>query len=286
MSTLVVLFFFSSRRRHTRCVLVTGVQTCALPISGIVQGALTGDAGGMLRRIGLELPVSILGMVGLVTITQILIRVTDALSGQVLDNFQDDIASFSAVVATLSHLSGGPASAFVVFVLGLVSVLAGLVLVAELVVRAALIYIVVALAPLVFAARLWPATKGASRKLLDLLVALIVSKLVIAVALAVAAAAAVGSGSGSEVTALPEPEVFAEDPGGSVTNAVGILLTAAAAFGVSAFSPLLIARLLPMTEAAVVAQGIKGGPMRAGHQGMMMANTAQDRTSTRLNSSH
>src|SRR3546814_6518036 len=28
-----VLFFVSSRRRHTRCALVTGVQTCALPIS-------------------------------------------------------------------------------------------------------------------------------------------------------------------------------------------------------------------------------------------------------------
>src|SRR3546814_6223285 len=28
-----VLCFFSSRRRHTRCALVTGVQTCALPIS-------------------------------------------------------------------------------------------------------------------------------------------------------------------------------------------------------------------------------------------------------------
>src|SRR6184192_342760 len=28
----LVFFFFSSRRRHTRCRLVTGVQTCALPI--------------------------------------------------------------------------------------------------------------------------------------------------------------------------------------------------------------------------------------------------------------
>src|SRR3546814_17807538 len=33
MSLIVfVVFFFSSRRRHTRCALVTGVQTCALPI--------------------------------------------------------------------------------------------------------------------------------------------------------------------------------------------------------------------------------------------------------------
>src|SRR3546814_9210762 len=29
----IYYFFFSSRRRHTRCALVTGVQTCALPIS-------------------------------------------------------------------------------------------------------------------------------------------------------------------------------------------------------------------------------------------------------------
>src|SRR3546814_1701458 len=28
----LLVFFFSSRRRHTRCALVTGVQTCALPI--------------------------------------------------------------------------------------------------------------------------------------------------------------------------------------------------------------------------------------------------------------
>src|SRR3546814_6253619 len=30
------MFFFSSRRRHTRCALVTGVQTCALPISKVL----------------------------------------------------------------------------------------------------------------------------------------------------------------------------------------------------------------------------------------------------------
>src|SRR3546814_2002068 len=31
-----LLFFFSSRRRHTRCALVTGVQTCALPILSLL----------------------------------------------------------------------------------------------------------------------------------------------------------------------------------------------------------------------------------------------------------
>src|SRR3546814_20877278 len=38
MSCSSCVFFFSSRRRHTRCALVTGVQTCALPISALCGG--------------------------------------------------------------------------------------------------------------------------------------------------------------------------------------------------------------------------------------------------------
>src|SRR3546814_9136781 len=34
-TSLDSVFFFSSRRRHTRCALVTGVQTCACPISRV-----------------------------------------------------------------------------------------------------------------------------------------------------------------------------------------------------------------------------------------------------------
>src|SRR3546814_11394233 len=39
------VFFFSSRRRHTRCALVTGVQTCALPISEALRDEIV-MAGG------------------------------------------------------------------------------------------------------------------------------------------------------------------------------------------------------------------------------------------------
>src|SRR3546814_2127817 len=35
--SIVRFFFFSSRRRHARCALVTGVQTCALPISCLLE---------------------------------------------------------------------------------------------------------------------------------------------------------------------------------------------------------------------------------------------------------
>src|SRR3546814_17128153 len=46
----VLFFFFSSRRRHTRCALVTGVQTCALPISHFESFARDVQAAVALRR--------------------------------------------------------------------------------------------------------------------------------------------------------------------------------------------------------------------------------------------
>src|SRR3546814_13221104 len=68
----VLLLFFSSRRRHTRCALVTGVQTCALPISVAEDGSavvplLGGHRGGndLARRVaqalGIEAAVTTAG---------------------------------------------------------------------------------------------------------------------------------------------------------------------------------------------------------------------------------
>src|SRR3546814_18063186 len=47
-------FFLSSRRRHTRCALVTGVQTCALPISAepAVRHSLAVRIGPVGFRVG------------------------------------------------------------------------------------------------------------------------------------------------------------------------------------------------------------------------------------------
>src|SRR3546814_17367390 len=61
-------FFFSSRRRHTRCALVTGVQTCALPIYEVMMRGtfanirirnemVPGVEGGMSKYDGEVMPI-------------------------------------------------------------------------------------------------------------------------------------------------------------------------------------------------------------------------------------
>src|SRR3546814_10598964 len=57
----MLLFFFSSRRRHTMCALVTGVQTCALPIYIFVR---EGDGISTLVVEGDWTAISIAGLSG------------------------------------------------------------------------------------------------------------------------------------------------------------------------------------------------------------------------------
>src|SRR3546814_2952903 len=51
-----MLFFFSSRRRHSICALVTGVQTCALPIFLCLSYAVQTMTAGSLSIINAMVP--------------------------------------------------------------------------------------------------------------------------------------------------------------------------------------------------------------------------------------
>jgi hypothetical protein len=247
-------------------------------LAGLIQGVLAGDVAGMGRRMVLDLPMAIGGMVSTGAITQLLIDLTDALSEGILSGFGTDIRSFMDGVATVGSLSGGVATALVVFLLGLFTLLAGLVIFIELVIRSALIYLVVGLCPLAFAALLWPVTRGVLRKTLELLCALIVSKVVISLALAIGAAAL--GGAGSAPTAAPEiappsatasaGPAAAESDAATVTAAAGVLLAGLATFAVACFSPFVILRLFPVVEGAIVAQGLRSGPLRSAQSAWSM----------------
>lgn len=247
---------------------LAAILLLAFAFLGIVQGVIQGDAAGMVRRIAGTLPVAVLGMVICTAVVARLLALTDAASAAVLAGTDDHALHFlsgfgaTAALGAGSAATGGIAPA----ILGLVAVLAGLLLWVELIIRSSLVYVLVTLSPMGFAATVWPAAKGVLRKTIELLLAVIVSKLVICVTLAIGAAALSGAGSAGSAR-----EGFASGAGASM----GTLLVGTALLGLAAFSPFLVLRLFPVAEAALVAHGVSRGPLRAAQSGVAAASSVQ-----------
>jgi hypothetical protein len=104
-------------------------------------------------------------------------------------------------------------------------------------IREAAVYVVVLMLPLAFAALIWPARRGWAVRLIELLIALILSKFVIVAVLSLAGAAYGSSGAPTATR----------------------LLTAMTLVMLSTFAPWVMLRFLPFTElAAGAAGGIRG----------------------------
>ncbi len=222
---------------------------------GLLQGLLHGDPGGMATRVAVGLPVSVAGMVVATAVVARLLELTDALSNAVLDGTDEQALTFLSDLTAVSSTFG---NSFAVVLVGLVAVTAALILWIELIVRSALIYLLVAISPVAFAATLWPAARGFLRKTLEILLAVIASKFVIALALSIG----VGALAGTRQT----------DSGGGLVSAagtgVGALLAGAVLLAMAAFAPFLVLKLIPVAEGAMLAQGISHTPARAAQSGL------------------
>ncbi|HVT77857.1 MAG TPA: hypothetical protein VHD87_12565 [Acidimicrobiales bacterium] len=234
---------------------IAGVLLVGFVFLGLLQGLLHGDAGGMLRRVAGNLPAAVAGMVLTTAVVARLLDLTDALSNAVLSSSGDQAMHFlSGFGVAVTAATGG----FAAVVIGLVAVVAGLLLWVELLVRASLVYLLVAISPLGFAATLWPVARGFLRKTVEILLAVIVSKFVISIALAIGVAALSGAGSAGG----------GQNANASAGASLGTLLVATVLLGLAAFSPFIVLKLVPIAEGALLAQGISRGPARAAQTGM------------------
>jgi hypothetical protein len=228
----------------------------------LLQGILAGDVGGMVRLVVREIPAAAVGTVLVGVVATLLLRLTDTASASVLAGAPEDLEAFLRRLAVPGAATGFGLLGGVVLAL---FVLAGLFVWVELLVRSALLYLLIAFAPLALAARVWPVTRGAFRRLCELGVALIVAKFAVAVALALGAAALAGGGS------QPASAGVAAAAGMSL----GSLLAGASLMAMAAFTPFVVLRLLPVLETAVVAQGVSRSPARAAQSGTQGAYYVQ-----------
>lgn len=234
---------------------IAGVLLVGFVLLAVIQGLLAGDLGGMVGRIARDVCVAVLGMGAVVVVTVKLLDLTDALSTAVLGGADGQAVRFLSSFGASAHLA---TAGFSSVLIGIVAVLAALLVWIELMVRAALVYLLVAIAPLAFAAMTWPAAKGVLRRTVEVLIAVILSKFVICVAIAIGVAALGGAGTTAPGTGT----------GTAAASSLGTLLTGTAIVAMAAFSPFLVLKIIPVAEAAVLAQGVSRSPLRGAQSAM------------------
>src|SRR5690606_18284091 len=131
-----------------------------------------------------------------------------------------------------------PLPLFAVFLGALVAAAGAFFVWIELLIRSAAIYVAVLFLPFTFVAMTWPAPSRWCRRLIEVLIAIILSKFVIVAIMALAAA---GLGQSR-----------ADDAFQGVLAGAALMLLAA-------FSPFALLKLIPLAEAAVHSAGARSG---------------------------
>jgi hypothetical protein len=223
----------------------------------LIQGVLAGRPLELVKRMACDTPAAVAGILFTLAFTQVGVELVDAMAGGIWQMTRPKaINAVDGMLLIASKMNGGSFLSPLVLQIGM---LAMLMLWMVLLVRDALIYLVVALAPLAWATSVWPAIATVRRRVIELLAALVFSKLAIAMALSVGLGALGGLGATG-------------NPGESTMNnglaEFGTLMVGIITFGLAAFMPFLVIKLIPIVEAAVIAQGIHSTPLRVAQSGL------------------
>jgi hypothetical protein len=240
----------------TAVAVATGLLAIFL-FCALIQGVLMGRPLELVKRMAFDTPAAVAGILFTVGFTQVGVDLIDAMSDGIWQLTRPKaVTAVDGLLLTAVKLAPATFLAPLLLVIGMLGML---MLWVVLYVREALIYLVVALAPLAWATSVWPAIATVRRRTLELLAALVVSKLAIAMALAVGLGALGGIGA----TGNPGESTTENGLAEFGTVVVGIIT-----FGLAAFMPFLVLRLLPIVEMAVIAQGIPSAPTRAVQTGL------------------
>lgn len=218
---------------------VGAILLLPLVLLTVLQALLRQDAMLLVRLALLYLPAAMLFTGLAVAVSQTAIAVVDALSAELTVEVAKDTDRLAGSLTQVSAL-GGPVPLFASFLMALVMALAAIFVWFELILRAGVIYVAMMFLPLFLATMIWPATSGWVRRLVQLIVAAILSKLVIVATLSLGLSA-LASGDG-----------------------VSSVLAGAGMFMIAAFSPFVLFSLIPL--AAEIAQ-----PQREGRHALAAA---------------
>ena len=208
---------------------VAALVVFPLLAAATIGSVLRQDTGRLMRTWLVWLPLAALLTVVMLPLLSGAMAASDAMTSIVTGGFDGDAKSaILHLMPPATALGGGVLAALI----SAVMLLGALAIWLELVVRSAAIVVTAFFLPLILAGLVWPATAHMVRRVLEVLVALILSKFVVAAVLSLGVAA-VGGGSA---------------PGGGQPDMLG----GAAILLLAAFAPMTLLRLVPILEAAAI----------------------------------
>jgi len=244
-----------------------GVIALAVTVAMMLASGMQAALAGRPEQIGDAVKEGVRAIVAAavtLTVLDVLIGVTDEAAAAVWAVGRADLVGMLEGMVVVATTSGPLGSTFV----GPLCLLFGFIgligLVVALMMRSALIYVAAALAPIVWSVNVLPLFRGSARKLVHLTVALVVSKLAIVIALVVAVKL-IANPSG-------DPDTAAVINDGAA--AVGTLMSGFVCFLIAAVTPMVLYKLMPTVEGAMVGAGVAGGWTRgittAAHTALMV----------------
>jgi hypothetical protein len=201
-----------------------------------------------------------------ITVIDLLLGVVDQASADIWAHARTDLQHLlEGVIVTMANgaISG---MGFLAVLMLLFMYMALIGLATALAMRNALIYVTALLAPLVFASSVLPLFRESARKVIHLGVALIVSKLAIVATLTLAVKMM------ANATTVTSTGDQLQDGVGSL----GVLFAGIICFAVASITPMVLYKLMPTVEGAVVGAGVAGGWGRGAMTGMYAASTAKN----------
>lgn len=243
-----------------RVGLIALAATIGMMMLSAAQAALAGRPEQILDAVkeGIK---SIAASAFTLTVLDVLIGVTDEASLMIWQSGRPDLVKMIEGMVAVATVTGPLSTTFVGPLVLLFGFLGLIGLVVSLMMRSTLIYVVAAIAPIVWSLGVLPSFRGSSRKLIHLGVSLVLSKLAIVITMVVAV----------KLIAHPSGDQNSTSVINDAAAAVGTLMSGFICFLLAAVTPIVLYRLMPVVEGAMVGSGVAGGWARGATS---MASTA------------
>jgi type IV secretion system protein TrbL len=223
---------------------VAGLCLVGFLLLAVIQGVINNDLSLIMKTLVREVPLTAMWASGFLILLTIGMSVVDEISQTLMASSVPRLQNMVEMFTAIAIVKEPPALMLLMFAMTLF-ILASMLVYIMLLVRSSLIVLLAAVSPLFIAARVWPSTRSSFKKLGETVVALVLSKLMMAISFSL--------GSIAMNESLKDPN-----------NWVNGLMVGLVLMVLAAFSPWMLMKIIPGVEGAVGAGGIAAGAAAAG----------------------